>query len=144
MSYIPMSKTEFEALLVKEFPNLYVDMHGNPYHTCMAWGIETGPGWYDLIYDLSSKLEKLILQLPEEERQYCKASQCKEKFGTGRFYMSSETDEMSNLISEWEDKTAITCDECGKEGKIRGRGWIYTACDEHTKPNDLKPNPTEE
>jgi hypothetical protein len=28
-------------------------------------------------------------------------------------------------------------EECGAPGKIRGRGWYYTACDKHTREEDL-------
>lgn len=58
----------------------------------------------------------------------CRASQVKEKFGTLRFYMTSSSDEMEAIIREAERKSAVTCEECGKKGKLRGRGWLYTAC----------------
>lgn len=58
----------------------------------------------------------------------CRASQVKEKFGTLRFYMTSQTPEMDTIIAEAERKSAITCEVCGKKGRVRGRGWLYTAC----------------
>lgn len=58
----------------------------------------------------------------------CRASQIKEKFGTLRFYMTSETDEMSAIIDKLESQSSKTCEECGKPGKTRGRGWLYTRC----------------
>ncbi len=92
----------------------------------MVWGFP-GDGWYDLIFRLSEKLEVAITGLPE-----CYADQVKEKFGTLRFYMSSSTDEMEAWIDEAEAESAVTCEECGAPGKLRGKGWLYTACDAHS------------
>ena len=37
---------------------------------------------------------------------------------------------MSKAISEAEDKSAETCENCGKPGKVRGQGWVVCRCDE--------------
>lgn len=58
----------------------------------------------------------------------CRASQVKEKFGTLRFYMTGQTPEMDTIINEAERKSAVTCEACGKKGKIRGHGWLSTRC----------------
>lgn len=60
----------------------------------------------------------------------CRASQVKEKFGTLRFYMTGSTDEMEAIITEAERRSAVTCEECGKPGKLVGGGWVYTRCRE--------------
>lgn len=52
----------------------------------------------------------------------CRASQVKEKFGTLRFYMTSQTPEMDKIIEKACRKSAKTCEECGKPGKVVGRG----------------------
>jgi hypothetical protein len=57
-----------------------------------------------------------------------RAAQIKEKFGTLRFYLTSGTDEMWEIVAEAEKKSAFTCEQCGKPGKLRGKGWLYTAC----------------
>jgi len=93
----------------------------------MAYGFCCGDGWYHIIRWLSEKLEPAIAALPEEERP-C-AFQVKEKFGTLRYYMSSETDEMTKWIAMAEHLSADTCEECGAEGKLRPGGWIQTLCD---------------
>jgi predicted HicB family RNase H-like nuclease len=58
-----------------------------------------------------------------------RAAQVKEKFGGLRFYMTSGTDEIYNLISEAEAKSRETCEECGKPGEERSMPWIRTLCD---------------
>ena len=122
---------EKDKHLVKNFPNLYRDRNGDMKETLMCWGFEVGDDWFDLICELSAELEKLILQLPEGERKSFRASQVKEKYAQLRFYMTSETDEMFNLINEAEDKSSRICDICGKAGKTVGVGWLKTRCKEH-------------
>lgn len=133
---INMSQDGFEAMLEERFPLLYKDMHGDVMKTCMAFGIETGPGWYPLIYNMSEKLELLIRALkadPEYDNEYLPcAAQVKEKYGTLRFYMTYETYDISEVITEGEGKSHTTCMLCGDDrGKIvDARGWLYTLCDE--------------
>ena len=62
--------------------------------------------------------------------------QVKEKFGTLRFYIQAGTDEHYNYISFAEAMSGRTCETCGKPGKRLGRGWIYTACEEHAVDDD--------
>ncbi len=123
---------ELDTQLVTDFPLLYGDRNAPMSQTCMCWGFPDD-GWEPLIRRLSEKLEPLIAALPEAEREHCRASQVKEKFGTLRFYMSASTDEMDALISDAEDESARTCETCGAPGKLVGKGWVKTACEEHAK-----------
>jgi hypothetical protein len=162
--------------LVAAFPLLYADRNASMRSTCMCWGFSCGDGWFDLIWRLSEKLERLIAAIPDEmcycgharvqhspeclvlepipadngldvmleaaripveERCMCrgftsgrpKASQVKEKYGTLRFYMTHETDEIGKAIREAEFESAVTCEHCGAPGKTHGNGWIRTLCD---------------
>lgn len=136
-------RKEFDVLLCTTFPNLYKDRFASMQVTCMCWGFP-GDGWMLLIWNLSEQLERMILALPEEARAHCCASQVKEKFGTLRFYMSSSTQEMEDLIDKAEALSRVTCEDCGAAGKLRGTHWLYTACDEHTKKEDLNSQPEED
>jgi hypothetical protein len=64
--------------------------------------------------------------------------QVKEKFGTLRFYYTGGDDEISGMVRMAESMSGVTCEECGNPGERRGSGWIYTACDTHTKPEHLE------
>lgn len=68
--------------------------------------------------------------MPEDTKTKCCASQVKEKFGTLRFYMSCETDEMSELIDRAEELSAKICETCGAPGELRNDGWLRTMCDD--------------
>lgn len=142
-------KQELEQALIQQYPILYQDYSKDMTETCMCWGFECGNGWYDLINDLSKKIEginnfnlgfKII------------ADQVKEKYGTLRFYYHTETDEgltdsqqdLNNKLCALIDdaielagiKTEYTCEVCGKQGKLRNNGWIQCLCDEHVKKNN--------
>lgn len=52
-------KEELDKKLVEVFPLLYGDRYASMQSTCMCWGFP-GDGWFDLIWDLSSKLEPII------------------------------------------------------------------------------------
>lgn len=125
-------KKELEEKLRADFPKLYRDLYGSPQVTCMAFGIETSDGWYDLIYDLSHKINIEINKLPEPERNDCYFAQIKEKFGKLRVYMTGNNDGIDRLINEAERKSQTICEFCGKEGSLRrDLGWLLTLCDEH-------------
>jgi len=126
--------TKLTEMLNQTFPNLYRGPRGR------GMGFECGDGWFDLIAELSTKLEAEIMKQTEEDRQYVMASQVKEKFGTLRFYMSQETDEMSKLINEAEDKSAETCEQCGNKGELRQDGWWSTLCDTHHQEREKENN----
>ena len=122
--------------LFTKCPLLYTDKNASIQVSLIPFGFECDDGWYKILEDLSLKLEKLIEQYIKEypEVEYPpRASQVKEKYGTLRFYMSGETDEMSKLIDEAEKLSEKTCEECGEPGRLRGTSWIKTLCNECTK-----------
>lgn len=132
-------KEELEQKLFNDFPHLYPRVK-TPQESCMFFGFECADGWYDLIRELSEKMTKVIKKHMENE-PYDKdedfpfvATQVKEKFGTLRFYMSSMTDEMEDLIYDAEEKSANTCEICGDSGSLNEDGyWLEVRCPLHTK-----------
>ena len=125
-------KRELDEKLVKAFPLLYADRGADKRTTAMCWGFSCNDGWFDIIWELSSKLEPLIQEFAKKHPDvdyYPRASQVKEKYGGLCFYMTSATDEMWDLIHEAEEQSCKTCESCGKPGEQRGIGWINTLCD---------------
>lgn len=121
--------------LFREFPNLYCDRN-TTHNTRMCDGFACGDGWFDLIYKLSGKLEKMIVDYKRNNKDDPKpprAFQVKSKFGALCFYMSHYTsDEMRELIDEAESKSHKTCEVCGRSGKLRDdKRWHKTLCEEH-------------
>jgi hypothetical protein len=85
----------------------------------------------------AEEVEQKRLAMIEAEKTVPTVVQVKEKMGTLRFYINAGTDKHYNYINFAESMSAVTCETCGAPGKIRGRGWYYTACDEHTREEDL-------
>jgi len=81
-----------------------------------------GPGWLPILDRLAEDLVKLGWDRD--------LHQVKEKFGTLRFYIGHETDEMSDRIRQAEDESEVICEECGEPGTLQGTGWVVTNCDD--------------
>lgn len=108
-----------------------------PFHPFEGFGIECGKGWYGLLDDLCTKIEAELDKDPALKKDF-NIDQIKEKFGGLRFY-SSSTDIIDKLITEAEDKSFKTCEDCGKPGLILTiRGWMCTVCKECAMKDLLK------
>ncbi len=74
----------------------------------MRFGFSCGDGWFQLIWDLCEKLEKIDKELI--------ATQVKEKYGTLRFYTSGgkeeKWEEVNAAIIEAENLSAHTWEMC--------------------------------
>ena len=127
-------RPDLQQKLFDDFPLLY-DRDSSIQESAMCFGFECGNGWYELIRELSEQLYPLIeawdRQL-EFDDYPPRAVQVKEKYGTLRFYMSSSTSEMENIIDEFEEKSEKICEICGKEGDIDfSQQWYAVRCDDH-------------
>ncbi len=73
-------KDDLDEKLTKAFPFLYADRHGDRRSTCMYWGFSCGDGWFDIIWNLSKKLEPLIRKfLKENPNLSCCTCGCEKK-----------------------------------------------------------------
>lgn len=124
-----MSEDKFN-LFQQEYPNLFKEYPRS--------GFDLSPGWTMLVQILCSIIEIEINRLPEEVRADVQCAQCKQKFGSLRFYMTSETPYISGAIAVAETMSAFICEECGMPGKQRSGGWVETLCDEHYVERESK------
>jgi hypothetical protein len=119
--------------------------------TAMCWGFECNDGWYKLIDKLSSKLEAINKRLWEDQSiwkklfttkkpDYIVACQVKEKYGSLSFYFyggGKYDGEAQDLVSQAESESAVTCEFCGKPGRIRpSSGWLTCLCPECREKED--------
>ena len=139
-------RQELDELLCEKYPKMMVNRLKPMQETCMCWGFECGDGWFNILNQLMSNIQHHIdwnnQNFEKGYKQYKQVSQVtldqvKEKFGTLRFYYSGGDDEISGMVRMAESMSGVTCEECGNPGKCRGSGWMYTACDAHTKPEHL-------
>jgi hypothetical protein len=137
-------RRDLEKYLVKKFPLCFGDYNKSMQETCMCWGCSCGNGWYKIIKEVCEKVEPSIKKWIEEHKHdkdfnidwAPKFSQVKEKYGTLRIYFTSYLDGFDVIENEAERKSAEICETCGKKGKLRGEGWLYTSCWKHSKPED--------
>lgn len=94
-------------------------------------GIDTGDGWRPLIeylYDAAN------------DRACISIAQVKEKFGGLRFYIDHDfecevedchaAESMYKAIDTIEALSYRICETCGKHGKLTGKSWVKTLCEE--------------
>ncbi len=92
-------------------------------------GCECGDGWYDIIYKLCDELNSLYIQNGKDANKIL-VQQIKEKYGSLRFYTGGLIEGGHDIINKYEDLSAETCEICGKKGKLTGKGWVQTLCDD--------------
>ena len=130
---------ELDDKLTQSCPILYGDKHSD----VELWGFQCGDGWFDILWDLSQKLEHLIKQWIKEHPKsghIPRASVVKEKFGGLRFYMTCATPEMQKHIDSAERLSLTTCEVCGAIGEKRMGARISTLCDQHNQERQMSLN----
>lgn len=149
-------REELDSKLVSDFHLIFKNRNGSIMETCMAWGFECGDGWEPLIRNTCKVIQHHIDQRNEnnewrkkynlehnvnkfnvfDEIQQVTADQIKEKYAGLRFYYSGGDDFIQGVVALAENMSYTICETCSKPGKVRGKGWYYTACDEHTREVD--------
>ena len=95
----------------------------NPYQ----YTFSIGDGWYKLVYELVHDIR--INDLKKGD-WITKVTQCKEKFGGLRFYVTGTSDKNWALIRNAEQKSYGICEATGSEVEVGTwtLGWIRTIC----------------
>ncbi len=106
---------EWKDAFYKRFPYLFADVltGAEAVSPITEWGIECRPGWKKIVERLCVELEALIHAIPEAERKDYRMTQCKQKFGTLRLYMSKYTEAMTKKIDAAELESTSVCEACG-------------------------------
>ncbi|KAL9106971.1 MAG: hypothetical protein Q9227_008094 [Pyrenula ochraceoflavens] len=120
-------RPELEAALCADFPNLYSQPLLNAPQDGEAGGFAVGDGWEPVIRHLSERITAIVERDDLNPLQFV-SEQVKEKFGGLRFYMSGQTNAITQAIREAEEKCSRTCETCGKEGELYTKGWLRTHC----------------
>jgi len=125
--------SKLDKLLCEKYPKLFVNRDKSMQETAMCWGFECGDGWFDIIDCLCGTIQGYIDINKHKEIRQVTVDQVKEKYGTLRFYTTGGDNITYGMIAFAENMSGRICETCGKPGKWRGKGWFYTACDEHAK-----------
>lgn len=110
----------------------------NPRNPMALFGFECGDGWYDLLEQLISQIDKYLSHKYKGEETDFEIVQIKEKFGGLRFYVHNADDAIYEMIRFAEDLSYKTCEYCGSNQDVmRSKGWIVTACKKCVESNEL-------
>jgi len=99
--------------------------------------VACGEGWFDIIGELSKRIAAYVDRLPAfTEEPYITVVQIKEKFGGLRYYVQyynltdDQIQEIETLIRAAENKTFVTCEDCGGDGSMVSpkKYWMRTLC----------------
>ena len=95
----------------------------NPY----SYGFGIGDGWFKLVYELVNSIKVNDIK---KGGWVTKVTQCKEKFGGLRFYVTGTSDKNWALIRTAEQKSYGVCEETGSEVEVGtwNDGWVQTIC----------------
>ena len=98
----------------------------NPY----SYGFGIGDGWFKLVYELVNDIKVNDIK---KGGWVTKVTQCKEKFGGLRFYVTGTSDKNWALIRNAEQKSYGICEETGSEVEVGTwiRDWTKTMCRQH-------------
>jgi len=98
----------------------------NPY----SYGFGIGDGWLKLVYELVNDIKVNDIK---KGGWVTKVTQCKEKFGGLRFYVTGTSDKNWALIRTAEQKSYGICEETGSEVEVGTwtRDWTKTMCRQH-------------
>lgn len=132
-------REELDKALCEKYPKIFRDRNADMSVTCMCWGFP-GDGWYNIIDWLcgaiQNRCDNVKHYVGDKLVPVCEqvvAVQVKEKFGTLRFYFDGGDEAIHGMVELAEYMSSVTCEECGKPGKLRGGGWVRTLCDKHAK-----------
>ena len=126
---VDILREDLEQKLMNDFPFMQARNAWTGEKLGFPIGCSCGDGWFNLIYDLCSKIQKILdNEAPEFVKGFFPV-QIKEKYAGLRFYTTYGNDEIFELTNKAEDKSYEVCEICGSPGSVRGTGWIYTRCD---------------
>ena len=141
--------SEKQETLVSRYPEIFRDYNGDPQRTCMAWGIECGDGWFDLIDTICKAIQNQtehVNRLWPNLKFGVVAAQVKEKYGTLRFYnefiyadgleehdrdrLEKYITQVNGMVSFAEFMSGRICEVYGQKGSLDGSSFPRCRCKE--------------
>ena len=121
---------ELEQALYDRYPPIFAGRHARPCESGMGWGCMVDDGWYALLDELCSKLQR---ETDQRGAPQVVALQVKEKFGSLRFRVREASLRQRVWIRRAERASMRTCEVCGRPGLcIYGsESGARTRCEEH-------------
>ena len=117
---------KLQKKLYKKYPKIFIQKNLTIQESCMPCGINCDDGWYKIIDELCSAIQKYI---DKNNVRQVEAVQVKEKFGLLCFYTNYGDEKIWKIINSSEEKSDNTCELCGSTKEIgKTEGYILTLC----------------
>lgn len=88
-------------------------------------------------YELSGyeeyKIKKLERKVSKYFYKYKKGKLFNRLVDFREFFYKTPAEKIRDIVNNAERLSCTTCESCGKPGRMRGKGYVYTACDECDK-----------
>ena len=124
---------ENERRLRTKHPQLFAGPRGKAALVPFAVdGFAVGDGWATILDEMAAEIERSCVRTGSKLPTVL---QIKEKFGLLRVYIDGGVEGVDTIIARAEERSAVTCEDCGKPGRLRRKGWLRTLCDEHDAPS---------
>lgn len=134
-------KAELDKLLCELHPKIFELRGSNVERSTMEWGFECGDGWFHLLDELCTHVQKHVDQ---QGIKQVVARQVKQKYGELRFYHSYGDDVVDLMVQNAEALSVQICEKCGRPGARveSSNSWLQIRCAEHspvTSRSDIPP-----
>ncbi len=121
--------------LIKKFSHLYRYYRRPSTESSMCFGFQCGDGWFNLLWELSSDIDKTLKRVSPAKAKRFAVTEVKEKFGGLRYCVNYSTFDISYWITRAIWKSLTVCMLCGKPGDLRRGLRNLTLCDQcHKRP----------
>lgn len=111
----------------------------------LSCSIDVGDGWHALVSDMLFDMTNSV-KAAGFPRDHLRVTSIKEKYGTLRCYYDAplNTASLEDIVERYELRSACTCETCGRIGRLRGKEYFKTLCDEcvagsRFDPAELRP-----
>ena len=95
-------------------------------------GFAVGDGWLAILDEMAVEIEQTCARTGSKLPTVLLI---KEKFGTLRVYIDGGDEGVDAIIARAEERSAVTCEDCGAPGSLRRKGFLRTLCDKHDIPS---------
>lgn len=124
-------KKALEAQIYLQCPLLFRKKSAGLHENLMLFGFDCGEGWYEILEGLCLSIEAYSHGLLDQGRSMDalpSAAQVKEKWGLLTVYVDNSDEYVQTLIQTASGRSCITCEICGKPGKIIIESYYRVRC----------------
>lgn len=122
--------SRYPAMFAGSYGGVAVDMGWWPILETLCYNIQTHIDNTNTRHAALTANNPHKLRIPALVDQVV-VEQIKEKFGGLRFYYEGGDEYIAGLVQMAEAWASRACEQCGKPGRSRTKGWIKVLCEEH-------------